>query len=75
MKNPISTLSEKIQKETGENIITRVTNKVGADHEPTIFAEVELPNGDIYKGSGKNKQEAKQKAASEALKNIKSYHY
>jgi dsRNA-specific ribonuclease len=66
--NPIVELAEKIQKRFGANIETRVTNKVGADHCPVISVEIELPNGEIFTASGKNKKEAKQKAAEIALK-------
>lgn len=70
MENPIIKLSELCQRIFGENIQTRVISKQGADHCPTIWVEIELPNGDIYKASGNNQKIAKQKAASEALKAI-----
>jgi len=66
--NPIVELAEKIQKRFGANIETRVINKTGADHCPIITVEIELPNGLIIEASGKNKKEAKQKAAEIALK-------
>ena len=67
MKNPIVELGEKCQKRFGASMETRVTNKVGADHNPTITVEIELPNGKIYKASGNNQKFAKQKAAEKAL--------
>jgi dsRNA-specific ribonuclease len=67
-KNPIIELAEFVQYKYGANIETRVTNKTGADHCPIITVEIELPNGLIIEASGKNKKEAKQKAAEIALK-------
>ena len=69
-KNPIIELAEKIQKRFGANIETRVINKTGADHCPVITVEIELPNGEIFTASGKNKKEAKQKAARKALESL-----
>ncbi|GIM61139.1 hypothetical protein CAPN008_11890 [Capnocytophaga canis] len=67
MENPIVRLAELCQKTYGANIETRVVKKTGADHCPTIFVEVELPNGKIYGGSGSNQKEAKKRAAEQAL--------
>lgn len=67
MKNPIVELAEKCQKIFRESMITRVIGKEGADHNPTITVEIELPNGKIYKASGINQKIAKQKAAEKAL--------
>lgn len=69
-KNPIIELAELVQRQYGKNIETRVINKTGADHCPVITVEIELPNGDIFTASGKNKKEAKQKAAREALESL-----
>ena len=69
-KNPIIKHEKKIQKRFGANIETRVINKTGADHCPVITVEIELPNGKIFTASGKNKKEAKQKAAREALESL-----
>ena len=66
--NPIVELAELVQRQYGKNIETRVTGKTGADHCPIITVEIELPNGLIIEASGKNKKEAKQKAAEIALK-------
>ena len=66
--NPIIELAELVQRQYGKNIETRVTGKTGADHCPIITVEIELPNGLIIEASGKNKKEAKQKAAEIALK-------
>lgn len=67
MENPIVKLAELCQKTFGANIETRVVKKIGADHCPTIFVEVELPNGKVYGGSGSNQKEAKKMAAQKAL--------
>jgi len=68
MENVIITLAERVQKIYGKNIETRLIDKSGPDHCPTITAEIELPNGGTFQGSGLNKREAKQKAAEKALK-------
>lgn len=67
-KNPIIELAELVQKQFGANIETRVTGKTGADHMPTVSAEIELPDGRIFASSGTNKRIAKQRAAEKALK-------
>ena len=67
MENPIVELAEKCQKIFRESMITRVIGKEGADHNPTITVEIELPNGKVYVASGINQKIAKQKAAEKAL--------
>jgi CRISPR/Cas system-associated endonuclease Cas1 len=67
MNNPIVELAEKCQRIFRESMVTRVTGKTGADHNPTITVEIELPNGKIYKASGINQKIAKQEAAEKAL--------
>ena len=67
MNNPIVELTEKVQRKFRESMVTRVIGKEGADHNPTITVEIELPNGKIYKASGINQKIAKQKAAEKAL--------
>ena len=67
MYNPIVELTEKVQRKFRESMVTRVISKEGADHNPTITVEIELPNGKIYKASGINQKIAKQKAAEKAL--------
>lgn len=68
--NPIIELAESIQKMYGKNIETRVVNKEGADHCPTITVEIELPSGETYQGKGSNQKEAKKAAALKALKDL-----
>lgn len=67
MTNPIVELTERVQRKFRESMVTRVIGKEGADHNPTITVEIELPNGKIYKASGINQKIAKQKAAEKAL--------
>jgi dsRNA-specific ribonuclease len=67
MNNPIVELTEKVQRKFRESMVTRVIGKEGADHNPTITVEIELPNGKIYQASGINQKVAKQKAAEKAL--------
>jgi hypothetical protein len=67
MNNPIVELTEKVQRKFRESMVTRVIGKEGADHNPTITVEIELPNGKIYQASGINQKIAKQKAAEKAL--------
>lgn len=67
MNNPIAELTEKVQRKFRESMVTRVIGKEGADYNPTITVEIELPNGKIYKASGINQKIAKQKAAEKAL--------
>ena len=67
MNNPIVELAEKCQRIFRESMVTRLTGKTGADHNPTITVEIELPNGKVYQASGINQKIAKQKAAEKAL--------
>ena len=68
--NPIIELAEKCQKIYRKNIETRVLGKKGEDHCPTVYVEIELPDGQIFKGKGNNQKEAKQKAAQKALEKL-----
>ena len=65
--NPIVELTEKVQRKFKESMVTRVIGKEGADHNPTITVEIELPNGKVYQASAINQKIAKQKAAEKAL--------
>lgn len=65
--NPISELNELMQKRYGESIKTKVLEKEGLDHIPTIKIAIYLPNGETFTASATNKKLAKQKAAQEAL--------
>ena len=67
MTNPIVELAELCQRKFRESMVTRVIGKEGADHNPTITVEIELPNGKVYTASGINQKVAKQKAAEKAL--------
>ena len=70
--NPIVKLSELCQKKFKESLMTRVVNKIGADHNPVIEVEIILPDGKVYTGYGSNQKIAKQKAAKDALNDIES---
>ncbi len=70
MTNPIVELTERVQRKFRESMVTRVIGKEGADHNPTITVEIELPNGKVYKASGINQKIAKQKAAEKALEEL-----
>ena len=67
MNNPIVELAERVQRKFRESIVTRVIGKEGADHNPTITVEIELPDGRIYIARGINQKIAKQKASEKAL--------
>lgn len=67
MDNPIVELTERVQRKFRKSMVTRVIGKDGADHNPTIKVEIELPNGKVYKASGINQKFAKQIAAKNAL--------
>jgi dsRNA-specific ribonuclease len=70
--NPMIELSQYCQIHLKGNIETCVSIFGGTGHEPIIKADLILPNGDIFSAKGKNKKEAKQKAAIEALKAYKN---
>ena len=67
MKNPIVELAELCQRKFRDSMVTRVIGKQGADHNPIITVEIELPNGKVYQASGLNQKAAKQTAAEKAL--------
>ena len=67
MYNIVSLLGELCQKRFGLNIETRVVSVTGPPHTPTVLIEIKLPNDKVYKATGSNKKEAKQRAASMAL--------
>lgn len=69
-KNPIIELVHLTQKMYHAPITTRVIGKSGADHAPVIDVEICLPDGRSFQASGKNKREAKQRAANEAIINF-----
>ena len=67
MNNPIITLSELVQREYGESILTEILGKSGQDHCPVVKVRITLPNGVYRDATGCNKRVAKQKAAQELL--------
>lgn len=70
MTNPIVELAELCQRKFRESMVTKVIGKEGADHNPTITVEIDLPNGKVYTASGTNQKVAKQKAAEKALSEL-----
>jgi dsRNA-specific ribonuclease len=65
--NPIIVLAEFCQKQFHASIHSRVTDVTGPCHMPTITAEIQLPDGKTFLGTGNNKKEAKQEAARSAI--------
>lgn len=70
LKDPKSMLQEQIQKRGQRAPIYKIIREEGSDHAK-IFTVGVFVNGDLWaKGTGKSKQEAEQKAAQQALKNL-----
>ena len=67
LKDYKSSLQELLQSR-GESIPHyKVCKELGPDHDKTFIVEVVVPGGKTYKGKGKSKKEAHQKAARKAL--------
>lgn len=62
-----TTLQEIIQKNPGETLKYVLVGESGPDHEKHFVVEVHLNSNVIGKGGGKNKKQAEQQAAREAL--------
>lgn len=60
-------LQEKLQKDKNIKIDYRVYKEEGPDHNKVFFIKVCLNNKEIGRGKGKNKKEAEQSAAKNAL--------
>lgn len=60
-------LQEKFQRKKKSKIEYRVLKEVGPDHNKIFYMDVAVNDKTIGKGSGKNKKEAEQMAAKEAL--------
>ena len=71
MNNPIITLSELVQREYGESILTEVLGKSGQDHCPVVKVRITLPNGVYRDATGCNKRVAKQKGSSRVVRLLK----
>lgn len=65
-------LQEIIQKEHDENVSYVILEEKGPDHDKRFLAGVMWKGKILAKGMGKSKKEAEQKAAEEALKNLKN---
>lgn len=62
-----TTLQEIIQRNPEESVTYILTNETGPDHDKVFEVEVRLNSNTIGRGKGKNKKQAEQFAAREAL--------
>lgn len=60
-------LQEEIQKRSNTRPLYRVIHEEGPDHDKRFTVQVEYKNSVIGEGTGKNKKEAQQKAAADAI--------
>lgn len=60
-------LQEHLQKKTKSKIEYKVVKEVGPDHNKIFYIDVIVDNKIVGKGSGRNKKEAEQMAAKDAL--------
>jgi len=67
-----SDLQELVQKHGDVSIRYEVTHDEGPDHDKTIWMHILINGKDFGSGIGKNKKEAAQRAAKEAIKRIQS---
>jgi len=70
LKDPKSTLQERIQAQGLSSPVYQTIKEYGPDHEKTFEVSVIINNKPIAIGTGKNKQLAEQKAAQKALELI-----
>lgn len=68
LKDPKSLLQEKVQSQKTSGPFYKIIEELGPDHNKIFIVAVHINNKQIATGKGKNKQEAEQKAAKEALK-------
>ena len=66
-------LQELLQRKTKSKIQYKVVKEEGPDHDKRFFIEVIVENKVIGKGMGRNKKEAEQNAAKQALMNLGEY--
>ncbi len=67
LKDPKSLLQEKVQAQGQTSPIYQVESESGPDHDKTFQVNVTIGNKVLGQGTGKNKQEAEQQAARQAL--------
>ncbi|MCL2373271.1 MAG: ribonuclease III [Defluviitaleaceae bacterium] len=71
IKDNKSTLQELLQKNSKETAIYNIVEESGPAHQKNFVAEVTHKGKPLGKGTGRNKKEAEQNAAAEALKKVK----
>lgn len=67
LKDSKSLLQEKVQAQGGQSPSYETVSESGPDHEKTFEIAVLVSGSQIATGTGKNKQEAEQKAAQKAI--------
>jgi ribonuclease III len=70
LKDPKSLLQEKVQSQGFNSPDYKIIKEQGPDHQKEFIVAVFVKNKKISEGKGKNKQEAEQMAAHQALKLI-----
>lgn len=66
--NPVTELTEKVQKLFGASPIFDTPNVSDRSHCPTVSVYLTLPNGMVFKGTSTNQKLARAEAAKKALK-------
>ena len=66
----VTDVSHMAQIKWGESIEITYDVDLTIPHNPSVYAELKLPNGSIYKGEGNSKREARIAAAKEAFKGM-----
>ncbi len=67
MKDYKSAIQEQVQAVGGGKLIYKVNREEGPDHNKTFYIDLFLEDNRIGTGSGKNKKQAEQQAAKEAI--------
>ncbi|KKT42182.1 MAG: Ribonuclease 3 [Microgenomates group bacterium GW2011_GWC1_44_37] len=70
LKDPKSLLQEKVQSDGKSSPIYQTIGETGQDHNKTFEIAVSIEGKRLATGTGRNKQEAEQKAAQKALELI-----
>jgi len=71
-KDNKSTLQEILQKNSKETAVYKIVEETGPSHQKRFVAEVTHKGIPLGRGIGRNKKEAEQNAAAEALKKLKN---